>query len=47
VLLALELAPDDDEPLTSEEVEMLDARRAAAATGPTVKHDEVGRKLRA
>jgi hypothetical protein len=42
----LELAPDDDEPLTSEEAAMLDARRAAVATGPTIPHDEVGRKIR-
>jgi len=47
LLRALESAPDDDEPLTSEEVTMLEARRAAAATGRTIPHDEVGRRIQA
>lgn len=39
-------APDDDEPLTPEEREMLDARLRAAKTTPTIPHDEVVRRLR-
>jgi hypothetical protein len=47
LLRALESAPDDDEPLTTDEVAMLDARRAAAKTEPAMSHDELGRTLRA
>jgi hypothetical protein len=41
----LESAPIDDEPLTLEEIAMLDARRATAATGSTISDDELGRLL--
>jgi predicted transcriptional regulator len=39
-------APEDDEPLTTEEIAMLDARLAEAASGRTIPHDEVVRRLR-
>jgi hypothetical protein len=39
-------APDDDEPLTPEEIEMLDARIRLAETTPAIPRDEVGRLLR-
>ena len=45
LLAVLESAPDDDEPLTAEDVALLDARRAAVAVGPTITHDELGRQL--
>lgn len=47
LLRFLESAPDDDEPLTSEEAAMLDARLSALASGtvPTFSHEEVGRML--
>ncbi len=38
-------APLDDEPLTPEEVAILDARRASAVTGRTIPDAEVGRML--
>jgi hypothetical protein len=44
---SLETAPDDDEPLTSEEIALLDARRAEVSSAPTIPHDELGRKLQA
>jgi len=47
LLTVLESAPDDDEPLTEAEVAMLAVRRAAATVGPTIRHDELGRKLQA
>jgi len=47
LLRFLESAPEDDEPLTSEEAAMLDARLSALASGsePTFSHEEVGRML--
>ena len=39
-------APEDDEPLTPEEIEMLDARIQALATTPAIPHEEVLRRLR-
>jgi hypothetical protein len=47
LLKMLESAPADDEPLTPDEAAILDARRAAATAGPTMSHDELGRKLQA
>jgi|SRR3954470_14881680 len=41
----LESAPDDDEPLTAEEVAMLDARHASAKRGSTISDDELSRLL--
>ena len=39
-------APADDEPLTPEEIEMLDARIQALVTTPAIPHEEVLRRLR-
>lgn len=47
LLRVLDSAPDDDEPLTPEEIEMLDARLLEAKITPTIPHDEVLRRLRA
>ena len=41
----LQAAPPDDEPLTAEEIEMLDRARASIASGSTISHDELGRLL--
>jgi hypothetical protein len=46
LLQLLESAPEDDEPVTPEERAMLDAARAAIASGSTIPHNEVGRMLR-
>ena len=47
LLRFLESAPEDNEPLTSEEAAILDARLAALAsvTAPTFSHEDVGRML--
>ena len=39
-------APEDDEPLTPEEIEMLDSRLRALETTPAIPHEEVLRRLR-
>jgi hypothetical protein len=46
LLRVLESAPDDDEPLTPEEIQMLDERLLEAKTKPLIPHDEVLRRLR-
>ena len=45
VLLALLIAPDDDEPVSEEEAALFDARWASAKRGKVVSQDEVRRLL--
>ena len=45
VLLALLIAPDDDEPVSEEEAALFDARWASAKRGNVVSQDEVRRLL--
>jgi hypothetical protein len=45
VLRALMLAPIDDEPLTPEQADTLDRRRASASRGKTVSTEELTRRL--
>jgi hypothetical protein len=46
LLRMLESAPPDDEPLTPEEVAMLDARHPGGRLRSSISHDELGRLLR-
>lgn len=45
VLRAIELAPEDDEPLTDEERASISAARAAVARGEVISHDALLREL--
>ena len=45
VLLALLIAPDDDEPVSEEEAALFDARWTSAKRGNVVSQDEVRRLL--
>ena len=45
VLWALATAPEDDEPLTEEDIAALDEGRAALARGEVIPDEEVWRRL--
>jgi hypothetical protein len=45
VIRSLHAAPYDDEPLTEEDEQAVDAARRAVAAGETVSHDELRRLL--
>jgi len=45
VLRAIELAPEDDEPLTDEERASIRAARAAVARGEVISHEALLREL--